>query len=1059
MSDSLEEWQYTSEMRKQLNRFPSTHNTSPLTYYPQRHIKDTYYEKSKYNDIPLFDRCIAVINEINLKEGGGRKLRVGDDPTRVYMSAFNSTNGKELVSEAPHYLLRDAFIVSLQEVARDYKNIAAEHPGCPNLSKLTSLKVIEQEQIISELSACFGNWRVACRVRDAIQRAHYEKLGGSRRIPIDFFNFKVYTNNEVLFFVDQTADKDIILLNYEQVLMIVDTLACRTMCRLACLINDKTRLDDLPSHKLLCQVYQWGDKVIEQCGQPGYAVIGEYESILTNAFVNFPGSDPLKLGEGFFESLAETAQEIYDSYGVEPGWLGSIMGLLREVTSPNVLSELFGLRKHWGNPMVEAKASGRAVQEKLAERLPLDSVALMNLLASFNRMITLEFMKKNGKWPECEFAEEASGTPLYAAWKLGAIRVDENVSGHRHMHWAMMKFGCNCVFDEYHDQVTFLSDKSVSLYRDHLDALYVRSLHPPARNLEINEERRLLLEFLRREHMTIVDIFRTVMRGDVPKEWLCNSASMKGTEMKYLKARIFAVLPYELRQYFSITEDAIKEHIFRYNPHQTMTMKEGDLIARLKSVTEQLCVKGSGRELNVIHIVDFSKWNLRMRYENTAWVFKSIDDFMGTPGLIEASHPLFSDMVNVVQDAFNPPDCPVEEAESDTIWRQHDSGWEGQRQKGWTAVTSAVLSYIELITGVHSTICGQGDNQVLLSKFSVPGEFLNSQDWIERDPNGVRMVLDSFYATLESECNKIGLKVKTAETCRSLSYLNYGKRLFFNGVELSMCLKRISKMMTEPNDSFPTTEAKMKTLEGSIYAAGMYSHPGSLHYLIGRIGTYIALHDAFCSNTLVQSKPKMAATSEGVTLDHVFLSGLMKIPASVGGPPQLSLASYLARGHPDPLTTDLVITLIRARQGDIFAKKLITCITAEDWYDSERKTIDTLVHAPYSLNLGTPRSATKPLEKVVTSAVRSYCQNPDIKGLFDESVEELGAQLIKSLTSMEPFHPLVANDIYGRSLIGRQKSFLMGFSNATSMSRLATESGDRPIIEKVKELEMAQVHF
>lgn len=213
-----------------------------------------------------------------------------------------------------------------------------------------------------------------------------------------------------------------------------------------------------------------------------------------------------------------------------------------------------------------------------------------------------------------------------------------------------------------------------------------------------------------------------------------------GTELKHLKARIFAVLTFELRQYFSVTEDMIKEHIFPYNPHQTMTMSESALLQRLRDITKQMDINSKSRTLNVIHIIDFSKWNLRMRSLNTSLVFKSIDDFMGTPGLIERSHTIFESMTNVVQDPYNEPVDPVKDTSSDTIWNMHTRGWEGQRQKGWTVLTSSLLSDLERRTGVTSLICGQGDNQVLLTQFPIPDSFRNANDWVENDPLQVSII-------------------------------------------------------------------------------------------------------------------------------------------------------------------------------------------------------------------------------------------------------------------------------------------------------------------------------
>lgn len=1051
---------FDSYSSQRLKRFPSFHHGSPLTVFPQKHIVDLLNGDGIVAEIKLFKqvklRALSLCRHLNHRE------RFTYDASVFYSAILNLSKDRGSSEQNPvSGVLYSALSVCSREVLTDLVTVSQSHPGVGDLTSLLHMSPQDILSISTEIGSCFKLYRTLCRARNHIQQAHISGAGDTGELVQTLGPYSCYAVNELLIlFHVYDSSEPVLIINYDQLLMLTDTIACRLMCRLACSINDRTKKDDLPSQDVLLKIYGWGDQLITTYGMRGYALIGEFESIVTSSFVNFPGSDPLRLGEPFFESILDTARELEQAHGIHVSHTVSLIDLLSAIVSPNQLSEIFGIRKHWGNPIVDAKASGRAVQEKVHEVLPVDGPSVIKLQASFNRLITLEYIRKNGKWPDCVFSDEMKDCLLYRCWKNKITRIPESSPNHNHYHWTYMRFMPNCILDSYKDQLSLLSDKSVSFYRPNLIYMYVRALvDRKLLTKEPEENRRLMLEFLRKPHLPVLSVLKKVMRNDIPFEWLSNSCAMKGTEMKYLKARIFAVLTFELRQYFAVSEDIIKEHIFRYNPHQTMTMNEITLLDKLREITKQLQSQVTSKTLNVIHIIDFSKWNLRMRYENTCTVFKSIDDFLGTPGLIERTHLIFESLINVVQDAFNPPDTNLEHTFSDTVWKFHSCGWEGQRQKGWTVITSALLSYIELLTDVSSEICGQGDNQVLLTKFPIPTKYVSSQDWINSEPDEVRRMLDNYYECLERECGKVGLKVKTAESCRSLCYLNYGKRLYFNGVELSMSLKRIGKMLTEPNESYPTTEARLKTMEGSIYAAGLYGHPGMLPYFMSRLGVYLNLDEAYRFNPLIGSSALDFISGSNCRVDSKFLSLIMRIPPSLGGPPQQFLPSYLCRGHPDPLCTDLVLLSLRSDRGDEFSRRLITVVHKGLVFRKKKDSKDSLIAAPYSLNLDITMSAKKPLERKVLEAVEIFCKNPQIKGLFSKSMSSMSQSLIDNLSTMVPFHPLVANDIFGRSPPGRRQAFLAGLSNSTSLGRLVYDNNLKPVISTVCDLERRQLLF
>jgi hypothetical protein len=1035
----------------ELRRFPSSNHSAPLTKVLQDSVVRLYSGDPTANGARVFSRYVETIT--SYVDRTRSDLRLTTDTTQLLTWAFEITRDTSHNGIGDISYLTTGLNYVLREVRSDLEGIGRMNSSFPRLRELITVNHRQVEELIKLVTGSFSMLTCLTKIRNKRQLCHVQG-SAFEELETGFMGVKVLIMQDLILFIG--LDGPGVLINYDQLLMLTDTVSCRSLSALTCALNDITKRDLLPPLDLLLQVYKWGDDIITECGEAAYAVIGEYESIVTSVFVNFRGGDLLELGRSYMDSVIEQSLEIQSTYGIPMTHTQKLLDILTSITCPNVLSEIFGLRKHWGNPVVDASASGRAVQDKVDEVLPVSGPAVWNLLASFMRMIILEFIKKHGKWPECYCLTPEAEFPLVRAWRRKQPRILEQTIGHQHFHWCLFKFKPNCVINDYRNQLDTISDKSISLYREHLMGVYVRALSAGLPRLVIEENRRMILEFIRKDHLDILDILRIIMSGAYPQSWLANSACMKGTEMKYQKARIFAVLTYEIRQYFAVTEDILKEHLFPYNPHQTMTMAEHQLLERLRGVTNQMETSSDSEYLQVMHIIDFSKWNLRMRYSNTNLIFKAIDDFTGTPGLFERSHVLFEEMINIVQSPFEPPSGELEESCSDTVWKFHTCGWEGQRQKGWTILTSALLSDIERVTGIHSTICGQGDNQTLLARFPIPQGYRSAKDWIARKPEEVRSVIDQFYRTLETECTKVGLKIKTAESCRSLRYFNYGKRLYYDGVELSMTLKRISKIATEPNDSFPTTENKLKTAEGAAYASGLFSHPSILPYLIGRLMTYIILYTGLTINPLIQQTSHFYSGIIRSPDMHLLVRRIIRIPQSLGGPPQQMLSAYLFRGHPDPLCTDLVMLVFRAHSGCEVSRRILCLAISGKWFNDEEPHWTALITAPFSLNVIRPLSAGKPLEEQVKLAISQTCRNTDVQEIFNNNLDEYELTLVNKLCQTTPLNPLVLNDIYSRSLPGRRLSFVSGLKNSTSLSRLVSDSIINPMLERVARLECEQ---
>jgi hypothetical protein len=116
---------------------------------------------------------------------------------------------------------------------------------------------------------------------------------------------------------------------------------------------------------------------------------------------------------------------------------------------------------------------------------------------------------------------------------------------------------------------------------------------------------------------------------------------------------MFAMMVFEMRVYFCITEMNIAKTIFEYFPQQTMTLDESELIRRLLFLAN--IIRDPLKFLSIMNGIDFSGWNLGHTKSLTEPFFKMLDDLFGTPGLFSDTHWFFKHCLICLASYFIPP--------------------------------------------------------------------------------------------------------------------------------------------------------------------------------------------------------------------------------------------------------------------------------------------------------------------------------------------------------------------------------------------------------------------
>lgn len=141
---------------------------------------------------------------------------------------------------------------------------------------------------------------------------------------------------------------------------------------------------------------------------------------------------------------------------------------------------------------------------------------------------------------------------------------------------------------------------------------------------------------------------------------------------------------------------------------------------------------------------------------------------------------------------------------SPQCWTDNLGGFEGQRQKTWTILTICLIEISTLENQISSSLVGQGDNQVLSLRIKIPIYRNPITNILEPNYLLGKKKLNKFRKDFLKLCKEAGLPVKFSETWESSHVFAYGKQLFYNGMPLSMSLKRLCRQFALANEDFPS---------------------------------------------------------------------------------------------------------------------------------------------------------------------------------------------------------------------------------------------------------------
>ncbi|KAI2811676.1 hypothetical protein BLOT_002854 [Blomia tropicalis] len=326
--------------------------------------------------------------------------------------------------------------------------------------------------------------------------------------------------------------------------------------------------------------------------------------------------------------------------------------------------------------------------------------------------------------------------------------------------WDDYEFDKNFKPDDAFNINSVLADKAISPDKTVLIEHLMKKLPIP------NNEKRLILKWLETNFTNASEFLENVDKNGIKEEDLIIGVSPKERELKN-EPRLFAVMSIFLRIYFVLTEHMLAHDILPFFPQITMTNSLTQLQKRICNIMNDMSNQSDNSSI-VIFNIDFEKWNLNMRGELVDPVFKCLDDLYGYKRVFQLTHYIFShSTIYNTSNIYHLPysnndliDCPA-------VWHDHQGGFEGARQKGWTLHTVCLLELVTKGRFSSFSLLGQGDNQVIVAKINRP-----SNDYVM-----IRDLIQEFRQKLGEMLEKAGLPLKAGETWCSGFLFMYGKEI------------------------------------------------------------------------------------------------------------------------------------------------------------------------------------------------------------------------------------------------------------------------------------------
>lgn len=787
------------------------------------------------------------------------------------------------------------------------------------------------------------------------------------------------------------------LIVYEQLQMIQDATTARFNTLLCLDLGLHNGSPALKSQVL--RMLDWHDRCLNTYGNKGFELVKAPEALYKTWINELVAGDILDYSS--FERTVDKIKKKESRWDTLTPRVNEIVRLIKECSNIRDAAELFGLIKLSGHPTVYAEMSAKSVRDEACPPDPSRPSSIFRVVRAVKHIILAAYIEKHQEWPRFTRAPPY-GSELRRHFLNRSTSLPYNSYDQASLD--QVEFGRFIDFDYSDDFLKFLDDKAISAGADELWKFW----WPASRD----EPRRVLIKALETKTISMRDLVERLRKGETTRNEEIVELTQKERELKR-EARCFCKLVFAMRCYFTLTEYNLKEYLMKnYVPQQTMTMSEAQTKKRLYAMAYRTVLDNQA----VVEI-DFSRWNLRWRSACVNMVARVCEDIYGLPGVFSQAHHFFSRATVVLTDKHTLPRGaqPNTSAHSwpnsELKWTSHLGGFEGIQQGLWTLCTIGMVYYCLSDKPVSFLMAGQGDNQVMVLRFT---------------DNHVKGWLVKILAALEIRCRSLNQIVKPDECIDSRYVLTYSKEIFVKGVHIQYSLKFLSRTMAIHDSDIPSLSSEVSAVCSSAIASAC-TLPVPLMGFFWQTFKLIRLfreHIRFSVSHTTQHQLVRFFQ------DKNLLKFSLVLPGSLGGLPLMSWGRFFVRGEVDELSWD-VAALLHLDQS-ILKKDLHLLLSGK--YKPQRLDLESLINDPSSIPVTKPIDQTRLIKQHLESHLPRMTKNTWLREIMVAAVGQLGDSLIKDLITTRPFYPSILADLHSCSLSGLRSDIYGRFNMTRTIS-------------------------
>lgn len=823
-------------------------------------------------------------------------------------------------------------------------------------------------------------------------------------------------------------------LTYDQVLMVKDLMLSRAQCYIAAAVLYTGQPHMVRAINDICA---WHESCITRYGNPGFEILKQTEA-LSKAYLS-EMTDTIFGTDGPYGRMLDKVRAKESSLGCTSNYLTDKYDqILRSHNSIQVVTELFGMLKISGHPLVDPLVGGksaageaRAVDETLYD----DAIRLD---WEFKRTMLISYIRRHGRWPPLDFHRAGRKTRLWKLYRKQFRGLNRN--SYPLADWTHVRFQKIVEFDYSPNYLDLMDDKAISFYRTNVAATWDDDV--PEKS-----HRRLLMELINRGEFSIPDIVKLIVRREVPLDWLIVSLHPKEREFK-LAPRMFSMLVLEIRVFFALTEANLADRIFPYLPQQTMTKTR---LAIAKQFLEMTKPVTDSESLRMFVEVDLSRWNLRWRGMAVNPVGRTLNDMFGVVGIFDFCHEFFSQAMILVRVAdCRPPGIELPHPpESDLLWYNHMGGFEGICQKLWTICTYSMIALALHKMPLSYILIGQADNQVI--------SVVTRRHPLKTDTEVLKALRDRITQRIAEVCASVNQEVKVEECLESTSVITYSKDVYVAGVYRPTALKFHSRLFPHSSQIFPSVRTNLGAIFSTAVAGAEKSTSPISSYFLACL--YAALYMLRCSGGRGPYGRQISMIKQQTKERFLeFVTFCISLPSEAGGFPVLPFIGFIYKGGSDPLGKSLAsMNALGMHGGSRLHNRMLAQLSDDRWYNP-KPDLTSLFMDPFSAPFLKPPTSIDGIAVTTIEALAPHVRISDIRELMSADTSSYLKSLVDILSTCRPLNPLIVRDILDCSIAGVTDTISRMFVATRTLQNVVRETGV-PVVGKVLYLESQGIDY